>query len=153
MIKLSPENLQIIKNQSENSYPLECCGIMLGCRVEAEKNVVEVIPTENVWGSESSSDFGSHNSEHGQSRRYAIAPKAMLQAEKKAREMKLEIIGIYHSHPDYPAIPSEFDREFAWQEYSYVIISTLQGKADCINSWCLDNNRQFLQEAILFTEV
>ena len=153
MIRLDPKNLQIIKTQSENSYPLECCGIMLGYRVEAEKNVVEVMPTENIWGSESSDNFGGNDSQYGKSRRYAIAPKAMLQAERKAREMKLEIIGIYHSHPDYPATPSEFDREFAWQEYSYVIVSTLYGKADCINSWCLDDNRQFLQETILATEV
>jgi proteasome lid subunit RPN8/RPN11 len=148
MIKLDAQHLQIIKTQSEKSYPLECCGIILGYRVETEKNVVEVMPTENVWGAESSVDFGDSDSEYSQARRYAIAPKAMFQAEKKAREMKLQIIGIYHSHPDYPAIPSEFDREFAWQEYSYIIVSTQKGKVDSIKSWCLDDNRQFLQERI-----
>jgi proteasome lid subunit RPN8/RPN11 len=71
-----------------------------------------------------------------------------LQAQKQAREQNLHIIGFYHSHPDYPAIPSEFDRLYAWQEYSYIIVAVKNGKPTDINSWCLDETQQFQAEAI-----
>lgn len=80
--------------------------------------------------------------------RYAIAPQVMLQAQKQARDRKLNIIGIYHSHTDNPAIPSEYDRQLAWQEYSYIIASVQNGKAGDMKSWTLDDSHQFQQEII-----
>ncbi|MDF5714392.1 MAG: M67 family metallopeptidase [Rhizonema sp. NSF051] len=154
MIKLSQEHLQIICAHAESTYPEECCGIMFGYLALEVKTVVEVMPTDNAWSAETAIDFsGDVETNHDASlyskrRRYAIAPSVMLQAQRKARDRHLNIIGIYHSHPDYPNIPSEFDRLYAWQEYSYVIISVQNGKSADAKSWSLDDNHQFQPEVI-----
>ncbi len=133
ILQLNQEHLQTIQTHAEITYPLECCGVILGCG----KMAVEAIPTENAFPVESE-----------KKRRYAIAPEIMLKTQREARDKSLNIIGIYHSHPDYPAIPSECDRELAWQEYSYIIISVVKGKASDIQSWTLDENHQFQPEEI-----
>ena len=113
---------------------------MLGYLANESKTVVEVIQTENAWIGETLED--------SKRRRYAIAPEIMLKVQKEARSCSLNIIGIYHSHPDNPAIPSESDRVQAWQEYSYIIVSVPNGKAGELKSWYLDDNHQFQEEAI-----
>jgi len=70
----------------------------------------------------------------------------MLRAEQAARAMKLDVIGFYHSHPDHPAAPSDYDREHALPLYSYVIVSVLRGKAEDLTSWELTANRVFEPE-------
>lgn len=82
-------------------------------------------------------------------RRYWIAPETLLKEMKDARAKGLEIIGIYHSHPDHPAVPSECDRHFAWSEYSYIIVSVQHGKAVDTRSWSLDEQHQFQPEPLL----
>jgi proteasome lid subunit RPN8/RPN11 len=72
----------------------------------------------------------------------------MLHTQKAARNRNLNIIGIYHSHPDSPAIPSEWDRIYAWTEYSYVILSVQNTQASELQSWTLDDNHQFQSETI-----
>jgi proteasome lid subunit RPN8/RPN11 len=148
MIKLTPQNLQTIYSHAETTYPEECCGIIFGHHGDDGKTVVEIKPTENVWSAEAALDFLDDQIIYEKKRRYAIAPQVMLQAQKAARTRSIDIIGIYHSHPDYPAIPSEFDRQCAWQEYSYIIVSVQNGKAAEINSWCLDDHHQFQPETI-----
>jgi proteasome lid subunit RPN8/RPN11 len=133
ILKLNQEHLESIHTHAEISYPLECCGIILGIR----KTVVEVIATENAFPVEEEKN-----------RRYAIAPEMMLKMQREARDKSLNIIGIYHSHPDYPAIPSECDRELAWQEYSYIIVSVVKGKASDFHCWTLNENHQFQPEEI-----
>ncbi|NEU75227.1 M67 family metallopeptidase [Hassallia byssoidea VB512170] len=153
-IKFSQEQLQTIRTHAENIYPQECCGIIIGY-MALGKTVVEVILTENVWSIETAFDFPTDAKKDGKtpdvlnkSRRYAIAPEIMLKVQKEARSSSLNIIGIYHSHPDYPAIPSESDRILAWQEYSYIIVSVPNGKAGEIKSWHLNDTHQFQEEAI-----
>lgn len=145
MIKFRQQHLQIIYSHAESTYPEECCGIILGNFREEQKTVVEIISTENAWTDEAGK-FSPNDTEFSKSRRFAIAPQVMLEAQKNARSRQLDIVGIYHSHPDYPASPSEFDREFAWQGYSYLIVTVENGKATQVKSWCLDDNQQFLQE-------
>jgi proteasome lid subunit RPN8/RPN11 len=82
-------------------------------------------------------------------KRYWIEPATLLQAQKYARDRGWDIIGIYHSHPDHPALPSECDRQWAWSDYSYMIVSVTQAKADPIQSWVLDGQHQFQSEPIL----
>ncbi|GAB1539702.1 M67 family metallopeptidase [Scytonema sp. NUACC21] len=146
MIQLSPQQLQTIYSHAESTYPEECCGLLLGSLAGEAKTVVEVIPTENAWGSEAADPFG--DSTASKRHRYTIAPQVMLQVQKQARDRQLNIIGIYHSHTENPAIPSEFDREYAWQEYSYIIVSVKGSKATDVKSWVLDDHHQFQQEGL-----
>ncbi|MFM7370056.1 MAG: Mov34/MPN/PAD-1 family protein [Sphaerospermopsis kisseleviana] len=147
ILKINDQNLESINLHAEKTYPDECCGLILGYLSNGVKTVVEVIPTENVWNRERG-NFSENQEEYSTRRRYAIAPFFMLQIQKEARNRNLNIIGIFHSHPDYPAIPSEWDRIYAWPEYSYIIVSVNQGKAGELNSFCLDENHQFQAETI-----
>jgi proteasome lid subunit RPN8/RPN11 len=148
LLSLDSTQLQNIFTHAESSYPEECCGLMLGYVDNGDKNVVELIPTENVWSGESNVDFPGDVAESSKRRRYAIAPQVMLKVQREARDKNLNIIGIYHSHPNSPAIPSECDRAYAWQEYSYIIVSVEAGKACDIKSWTLDDNHQFQEELV-----
>ena len=148
-IQLLPEHLQTITTHAESTYPEECCGIMLGKINDTGKTVVEVWQTENAWSAETADDYADAEVVTSKRRRFAIAPLDMLKAQKTAREYQLNIVGFFHSHPDYSAIPSECDRAYAWQEYSYIIVSVEQGKAGDIRSWRLDDTHQFQAEEII----
>ncbi|MEJ6479841.1 M67 family metallopeptidase [Nostoc punctiforme UO1] len=148
MIRLSPEHLQTIRAHAESTYPEECCGIILGYVASEDKIVVEVIPTENAWNTEAGAEFSEERTAESKRRQYAIAPEVMLKTQKEARNRSLNIIGIFHSHPDHPAIPSECDRLYAWQGYSYIIVTVQNGKAGELQSWSLDDRHQFQAETI-----
>ena len=153
-LKLHSHHLQAIQTYAESTYPEECCGLLLGQRSGDEKTLSEVLPTPNTWDSDAADAFQSIDeslSQRASSKRnrFTIAPEVMLKAQKDARDRNLDIIGIYHSHPDHPAVPSEFDRAIAWQRYSYVIVSVQQGKTCDLQSWSLDDNCQFQSEEIL----
>lgn len=153
MLTLNSDHLQAMQTHAENTYPEECCGLLLGQLQGDDKTVIEVLPTENSWGDEEINDFqpvgSSAQSKSSKRNRFSIAPKVMLQAQKDARDRHLDIIGIFHSHPDSVAAPSEFDRAIAWQQYSYIIISVQQGKACDLKNWSLDDNHQFQPEEIV----
>jgi len=74
--------------------------------------------------------------------RFAVTAEDVLEAEKAARQHGLDIVGWYHSHPDHPAHPSQFDREHAWPWYSYIIVSVMSGKPADMTSWRLNDDRQ-----------
>jgi proteasome lid subunit RPN8/RPN11 len=138
---------------AETTYPEEGCGLLLGQMSGDVKTLIEVLPTPNSWGDEVADDLlsieSSAQGKCSKRNRFSIAPKVMLQAQKDARDRHLDIIGIFHSHPDHPAIPSEFDRAIAWQRYSYIIVSVQQGKASDLKSWSLDDNQQFQPEVVI----
>ncbi|MBD0385612.1 MAG: M67 family metallopeptidase [Nostoc sp. C3-bin3] len=148
MIRLSQEHLQTIRIHAESTYPDECCGIIMGYLASEGKIVVEVIPTENAWNTEAAAEFLGEHTAESKRRQYAIAPQVMLKTQREARDRSFNIIGIFHSHPDHPAIPSECDRLYAWQGYSYIIVSVQNGKAGELQSWSLDDHHQFQAEAI-----
>jgi proteasome lid subunit RPN8/RPN11 len=142
-IEITTAQLKIIYGHAEAIYPEECCGILLGkLNRDRDKVVIEVIPTINTW--ETSSDEISRT-KHS---RYIIPPQEIFQAQKRAESLEIEIIGFFHSHPNTVAVPSECDREQAWEIYSYPIISVIQGKAQSIASWTLDDDRIFQPEEI-----
>ena len=74
--------------------------------------------------------------------RFAVSADDVRDAEKAARQHGLEVVGWYHSHPDHPARPSQFDREHAWPWYSYIIVSVMSGAPAEMTSWRLDDDRQ-----------
>ena len=136
---------------AERVYPEECCGLLVG-KIASEgdreplKSSVKTIALDNEW----TPDIAGVDRPESVSkqRRYWIDSKDMLRVQKAARDEGLNIIGIYHSHPDNEAVPSECDRAQAWPQYAYVIVSVCNGKAVDIQNWALDSERQFQTEAI-----
>ena len=128
-----------IKREGEKAYPDECCGVLLGVLGRTgEKSVTQILPVSNEF------------SEGEQYHRFLITPENMLDAEKKARSLKLDVLGFYHSHPDHPAKPSDYDREHALPFYSYIITAVEKGEAKEVTSWTLKDDRsEFVFEEIL----
>jgi proteasome lid subunit RPN8/RPN11 len=128
MLRLNHELAERIRTHGEAGYPHECCGALLGRDTDAGREVLGLLPLEN---------------RHGDSprNRFVISPEDFLRAESLASERGLELVGWYHSHPDHPALPSEFDRAHAWPWYSYVIVSVAQAHAGQMSAWRLDDNR------------
>ena len=146
-LTLHAEHLQAIYAHADRTYPEECCGLLLGTIAADEKVVHEVYATPNAWDHDAASLL---NDAEGltKTRRYWIAPEDMLAAMREARQRNLGMIGVYHSHPDYPAIPSECDRAIAWSHYSYLIVSVEHGAAIDARSWTLNEQHQFDPELI-----
>lgn len=137
MINLTAHAISRISEDALKSYSNECCGFLLGME-EIEKRFVNVVlPVVNI-------------SMEDQRRRFLISPADYLYAEKFADERHLSLLGIYHSHPDHPPVPSETDRLAAQPYFSYVIVSILNAKVDLIRSWRLNDFEQFEEEIINF---
>ncbi|MGF1520276.1 MAG: M67 family metallopeptidase [Nodosilinea sp.] len=162
-LHLAIEQYEAIARWAAASYPAECCGILVGRRqfeaptaaaqgaAEVCREVVQVVATENAWESSLSNYTdveGDSGREHSLGDRYYIDPADLLRVQKSARDRGLEIIGIYHSHPNHPAVPSECDRALAWPVYSYVIVSVVQGQVVDLKSWQLDDQHQFQSEPV-----
>jgi proteasome lid subunit RPN8/RPN11 len=133
-IIIPPPILQNIHEHGEKSYPEEGAGLMLGYEYEGKRFLADVLFLKNAR-----EDSARHN-------RYLITAEDMLLGEKTAQEMGLSIIGIFHSHPDHPNQPSEFDREHAIPWYSYLITSVEMGKAADTRSWRLIDDRSGFEE-------
>lgn len=138
MIVLSDARRDEIERHGEREYPHECCGLLVG-RFDANgaKVVEETIAVSNAREEEA-----RHN-------RSLITPQELMRGERRARERGLEVVGNYHSHPDHPARPSQFDLDHAWPMWSYVIVSVQRGRAAELLSWELEADRsRFNQEEI-----
>ncbi|TAN99828.1 MAG: M67 family peptidase [Phormidium sp. SL48-SHIP] len=148
MIYISSQQLQELHRHGEMAYPRECCGLLLGTCEGEQARVTEVWPAENAWDEESAVQFEDVEDSTTSERRYTIAPELMLAAQKTARDRRWQILGIYHSHPNHEAIPSECDRQWAWPEYYYLIMAVRDGQAGDSRCWRLDERRQF-QEVLI----
>ena len=127
-LKIRKELLRRIHAHGVETYPHECCGALLGRDGDGSREVVELVPLEN-------------RRNDSPRNRFEVTPEDVRLAEKIASEKQIELIGWYHSHPDAPARPSEFDREHAWPWYSYVIVSVLQREPRDTTSWRLRDDR------------
>lgn len=142
------------------SYPNECCGLLVGQQEPSsssdDRTVVEVVALNNAWEpslleyTDSQAGPGEDPSarEHSVGDRYWIDPADMLAVQRSARERGLEIIGVFHSHPDHAAVPSECDRTLAWPVYSYIIVSVMAGQVADLKSWRLNDQNQFEPEPV-----
>jgi proteasome lid subunit RPN8/RPN11 len=144
MIRLSASQYEAIERHGQETYPDECCGFLIG-KIEGEvRQVAEVRPAANAWDEAPENRFGiaPEDAEESQRRRYLISPSDWLRADLDARRKGLDVIGLYHSHPDAPARPSEFDREHGtWPGFAFIIVSIRQGKAAEMNAWVLVEDR------------
>ena len=121
-----------IRRHGEETYPHECCGAMIG----RDGIVTETLALPN-------------NTDEGPRRRFKVTPNDYRAAEKRASELGGELLGFYHSHPDHPARPSQYDLDHAWPFFSYVIVSVREGVSGDMTSWRLREDRSaFDQEEL-----
>ncbi|WP_330202768.1 M67 family metallopeptidase [Cyanobacterium sp. Dongsha4] len=147
---ISEQNLDIIRQQGIKNYPYECCGLLLGVINNCVKNVIKVVPVENDWKNQKHLFTKKYDGLKRNLRdSFAINPFTLLKIQKEARNENLNIVGIYHSHPDHSATPSEFDRDIAYSVYSYLILSVHKTKVTDIFIWLLDDNGQFVREKLV----
>lgn len=128
-IELTKSQHAEIARHGEETFPNECCGFMLGKLNGDDRGVTELMRAAN-----DREDEAKYN-------RFLITPEAYLRGEKAARKKGLDIIGFYHSHPNAPARPSQYDLDHAWPVYSYVIVSIQDGAAADMTSWRLKEDR------------
>ena len=153
VLKVASHHLATIGQHGESTYPNECCGLLLGRLGENSKTLVEVRATQNVWNAQAAQLFRAEGIRAtNQLSNYTISPQTMLEVQKEARDRNLQIIGIYHSHPNHPAIASECDRLYAWEQYLYIIVLIIQGKAQEILCWELYSDRTFQAEEITIVD-
>lgn len=118
-----------IRAHGRDAFPYECCGALLG----RDGVVHEAHALPNTTG-------------EGPRRRFLVSPDDYRAAEKRARETGLELMGFYHSHPDHPATPSQYDLDHAWPSFSYVIVSVMSGEDQTLTSWQLQADRSAFDE-------
>jgi proteasome lid subunit RPN8/RPN11 len=123
MIAIGEKQLTEIREHGIRDYPYECCGLLLGRYTTDRKFVSKTYPISNA------------REESAKRNRFLITPDELLRGERYAREHDLEVVGFYHSHPDSPAVPSQYDLEHAWPTYSYIIVSTSANEARDLFSW------------------
>jgi len=145
-IILSPALFKQIETEGANAFPNECCGILIGSDVKEAERAVRIVkrllPGKNAFEADE------------QYHRFSIDPRAQLQAEREAAAEGLAVLGFYHSHPNHPARPSDYDRDHGWPFYSYVIVSIQDGKPDLMTSWVLnDQSNEFEKQEILVKEI
>ena len=136
MIMIRKSDLEQIFDHGKAGYPSEVCGIIMGKYEDRTKIAQEVRPAGNL------------NTERAHDR-YEMDPKDILKAEREGPKNGMEIVGFYHTHPDHPDAPSEFDRERAWPSYSYIIVSVANGMDIKVRSWVInEETKKFEEEEI-----
>ena len=141
MLVISRNILNDIFDHSRKTYPEECCGILVGHDEGEQRVVMESHRAENV----------AKERRHD---RYLIDEKKLIEVLKATRGLPMDVIGFYHSHPDYPSRPSRFDTETAaWPGYSYLIASVEKERVVSVQSWVMrDGSESFVEEPITVKE-
>ena len=121
-----------IRAHGEDTYPHECCGALVG----KGRKVTHAVPLPNT-------------TEEGPRRRFLVRPMDYMLAERKATELGGELLGFYHSHPDHPARPSQFDLDHAWPNFAYIIVSVATGRSALMTVWWLKEDRSSFDEGTL----
>lgn len=127
----------LIEQDAASSYPFECCGFLLG---------IETADYREATAAYSGTNINVTNKR----RRFEVSSKEYIKAEQYALNNNLKLLGIYHSHPDHPAYPSEHDLKYALPYFSYVIVSVKKGAVNDTTSWRLNDQNQFEQETIIY---
>ena len=147
MIAISRVEYDKLRAHLEAGYPNEACGIFVGEIDGADKRVIEAIPVANAWA-----PLEGDGAVHDLRDRFSIDPRDIVKADRDASKRGLDIIGFFHSHPDWPATPSETDRMWAWPVVSFMIVSVAAGKAGAARSWVLRDGRDAFDEKTLIVE-
>ena len=126
---LPPHAGDAIRAHGADAYPHECCGALIG----RDGVVSHAVPLPNT-------------TEEGPRRRFLVRAADYREAERRASELGADLLGFYHSHPDHPARPSQYDLDHAWPFFSYVIVSVRAGVPDAMTSWRLREDRSAFDE-------
>ncbi|HJZ76538.1 MAG TPA: M67 family metallopeptidase [Vicinamibacterales bacterium] len=121
-----------IRHHGQETYPHECCGALLG----RDDGVTDLVALPNT-------------TEEGPRRRFLVRPSDYQLTERRATELGAELLGFYHSHPDHPARPSQYDLDHAWPTFAYVIVAVAQGAATDMTVWYLKDDRSSFEEGSL----
>jgi proteasome lid subunit RPN8/RPN11 len=136
---ISEDLAQRIRRHGAETYPHECCGALLGRDAISDSGVTRPRAISGLFPLVNRREDSLHN-------RFSVTPLDVVNADKAAQAGGWDVIGWYHSHPDHPAKPSEYDREHAWPWYSYVIVSVQEGVAVNMTSWRLREDRSDYSE-------
>jgi len=121
-----------IRRHGEETYPHECCGALVG----ANGHTTATVALPNT-------------TEEGPRRRFMVRPSDYRLAEQRAQELGGDLLGFYHSHPDHPARPSQYDLDHAWPTFAYIIVSVMSGRAAEMTVWFLKEDRSIFDEGTL----
>lgn len=143
MAKLEPRSIELpeavsrgIKQHAVDTHPDECCGFLFGTLAEDDtRYVTTYMPVENTR-------------DENRGRRFEISASDYQKAELRAMKEDTDLLGVYHSHPDNPARPSEYDRSQALPVFSYIIMSTTSERVVDVTSWRLDDDENFVEEKV-----
>jgi proteasome lid subunit RPN8/RPN11 len=138
-LALGPGIADAIRAHGVETYPNECCGALYGPAPAgdgADRTVSATFPLPNT-------------TEEGPRRRFLVRPQDYREAERRATVLGLELLGFYHSHPDHPARPSQYDLDHAWPSFSYIIVSVLAGVPQDMTSWLLRDDRSGFEPELL----
>ena len=123
---------EAIRAHGHETYPHECCGALIG----RDGVVAEILALPNT-------------TEEGPRRRFLVRPSDYREAERRASELGAELLGFYHSHPDHPARPSQYDLDHAWPNFAYIIVAVAAGVAGDMTVWFLKDDRSSFEEGSL----
>ena len=140
MLRIAQAEFNQLRAHGEETYPHECCGVLLGRMEEEERQVVEIVRCGNTRDDRPQD-------------RYHIDPRELVRIQRQGRERGLDIVGFYHSHPDHPARWSQTDlAEAHWMGCSYIITSVEKGRAVTTNSFALlgagEEDKRFEDEQV-----
>jgi proteasome lid subunit RPN8/RPN11 len=121
-----------IRSHGQETYPHECCGALIG----RDGFVTAIVALPNT-------------TEEGPRRRFMVRPSDYQLAERRATELGGELLGFYHSHPDHPARPSQYDLDHAWPTFAYIIVAVADGAATDMTVWYLQEDRSRFEEGSL----
>ena len=121
-----------IRVHGQETYPHECCGALVG----RDGAVSAVVALPNT-------------TDEGPRRRFMVRPSDYQLAERRATELGGELLGFYHSHPDHPARPSQYDLDHAWPTFAYLIVAVASAKAEAMTVWYLQEDRSRFEEGSL----
>ena len=131
-LAITPAIDYAIRAHGQETYPHECCGALVG----RDGLVTAVVALPNT-------------TEEGPRRRFLVRPTDYREAERRATEIGAELLGFYHSHPDHPARPSQYDLDHAWPTFAYIIVAVAQARAADMTVWFLKDDRSSFEEGSL----
>ena len=142
ILKIPPRLVDKIREHGSQTYPHECCGALLGRDAEEDADSSPVREIHALFPLPNRRQDSPRN-------RFSLTAEDVRDAERAADLQGLQVVGWYHSHPDHPARPSDFDRQHAWPFYSYVIVSIAKGEPVDMTSWQLqETSETFAREDI-----